>query len=220
MRFIYIIRARSSPTIKVNIPFPQKYTLSKITDPPLRSCMNLSKLPVPSNPTLNANHIPAAYKTISINPRMVRVEDVRLCKNCKHFQPIEYYANKEDGYCKLFGKMNVVNGDMAYKFASEARDAPTQLTDVQLNSKGLLDSEEDGFLPMCGIEAVFFEEADPSTLDASPPTNWYKERIKAAHSPVDVLVLENHVKKTCFTCKIARGDTSCTTHNGYGEENQ
>lgn len=108
-----------------------------------------------------------AYKTISINPRMVRVEDVRLCKNCKYFQPIEYYANKEDGFCKLFGKMNVVNGDMAYKFASEARDTPAPLS---IESKGLLDSEDDDLVPMCGLEALFYEETEEAD-ESRPPTN-------------------------------------------------
>lgn len=119
--------------------------------------MNLPTKPVPST---------LAFKTIPINPRMVRAEDVKLCKNCKYFQPIEYYANKEDGYCKLFGKMNVVNGDIAYKFASEARDAPN-LSESKLNSKGVLDSDDD-FVPMCGIEALFYEETEPDLEPGIP----------------------------------------------------
>jgi len=43
-----------------------------------------------------------------------RVDTVKLCKKCRYYEPV--YER-----CKLFGNMNVVNGNIEYNYAAAER---------------------------------------------------------------------------------------------------
>ena len=67
-------------------------------------------------------------------------KNYKLCKNCKHFLPT-MYGDKFDigihmGRCSLYGKLNLVNGEIEHEYASIIRS---------------IDS-------MCGINGIHFEE--------------------------------------------------------------
>lgn len=71
---------------------------------------------------------------------------IKLCKNCKHFLPT-MYGDRYDignhlGRCNLFGKMNVINGEIEHEYAAIVRK----------------------FEDMCGINATHFEQANTSEM--------------------------------------------------------
>lgn len=50
---------------------------------------------------------------------------VKLCKDCKYYvHPLPPHENnKKLGKCALFGSINLIDGDIEYKFASDVRPA-------------------------------------------------------------------------------------------------
>lgn len=70
----------------------------------------------------------------------------KLCKDCKHFLPT-MYGDKFDignymGRCSLYGKINLINGEIEHDYASTARS----------------------FDDMCGTNATHFEKITTSEL--------------------------------------------------------
>jgi len=70
----------------------------------------------------------------------------KLCKDCKNFLPA-MYGDKFDmgnhlGRCNLYGKINLINGEIDHEYASIARS---------LND-------------MCGVNAIYFEHNNASEL--------------------------------------------------------
>lgn len=70
----------------------------------------------------------------------------KLCKDCKNFLPT-MYGDKFDignhmGKCNLYGKINLINGEIEHDYASTARS----------------------FDDMCGINGTYFEKKTTSEL--------------------------------------------------------
>jgi len=69
-------------------------------------------------------------------------KSIKLCKHCRHFLPT-MYGDRYDignhlGRCNLFGKMNVINGEIEHEYATIVRK----------------------FDDMCGINATRFEQTN------------------------------------------------------------
>jgi hypothetical protein len=69
-------------------------------------------------------------------------KSVKLCKDCRHFLPT-MYGDRYDignhlGRCNLFGKMNVINGEIEHEYATIVRK----------------------FDDMCGINGTHFEKSN------------------------------------------------------------
>lgn len=49
----------------------------------------------------------------------------KLCKNCKYYilPPPPHEKNKKLGKCGLFGTVNIIDGEIDYKYASDVRPA-------------------------------------------------------------------------------------------------
>lgn len=44
-----------------------------------------------------------------------------VCKNCMHFMKSKHVDDLSYGVCKLFGKKNIVTGEIKYKYADMTR---------------------------------------------------------------------------------------------------
>lgn len=44
-----------------------------------------------------------------------------VCKNCMHFMKSKHMDDLSYGVCKLFGKKNIVTGEIKYKYADMTR---------------------------------------------------------------------------------------------------
>jgi hypothetical protein len=69
-------------------------------------------------------------------------KSIKLCKDCRHFLPT-LYGDKYDygnhlGRCNLYGKINVINGEIEHEYASIVRK----------------------FDDMCGINGTHFEKSN------------------------------------------------------------
>jgi hypothetical protein len=74
-------------------------------------------------------------------------KNYKLCKNCKHFLPTMYGdkfdIGKHMGRCSLYGKINLVTGEIEHEYASIVRS---------------MDS-------MCGINGTYFEDNSFSEVE-------------------------------------------------------
>jgi len=73
---------------------------------------------------------------------MNNYKSIKLCKDCRHFLPT-LYGDRYDignhlGRCNLFGKMNVINGEIEHEYATIVRK----------------------FDDMCGINGTRFEQTN------------------------------------------------------------
>jgi len=83
---------------------------------------------------------------IKIDKTLKNPNSYKLCKDCKNFLPA-MYGDKFDvgnhlGRCTLYGKINLINGEVDHEYASIARS---------LND-------------MCGVNATYFEYNNASEL--------------------------------------------------------
>jgi hypothetical protein len=87
------------------------------------------------------------YECLSTIVRIDKTKNnYKLCKDCKNFLPT-MYGDKFDignhmGRCNLYGKINLISGEIDHEYASIARS----------------------FSDMCGINATYFENLDTSEL--------------------------------------------------------
>lgn len=64
------------------------------------------------------------YKSFSPNEPIVSTY-LKLCKDCKYYVlPLPpHEKNKKLGKCALFGTVNLIDGEVEYKYASDIRPA-------------------------------------------------------------------------------------------------
>ena len=51
----------------------------------------------------------------------IHTKNVKLCKDCKHFFTPPHQKNLKFGKCRLFGDINLIDGDIEYKYAGGVR---------------------------------------------------------------------------------------------------
>lgn len=64
------------------------------------------------------------YKSFSPTEVLVR-SNLKICKDCKFYVlPLPpHEKNKKLGKCALFGKVNLIDGEVDYRYVSEVRPA-------------------------------------------------------------------------------------------------
>lgn len=51
----------------------------------------------------------------------LKINGIPICKNCIHFIPDKDMFSSDDGQCSQYKTINIVNGDIQYKYAKESR---------------------------------------------------------------------------------------------------